>query len=289
MSNLASLRDHTGSVRLLAALREPRPLGYWKYPTPPRGVAATRPRRCIVGGIHAVDDQGSIGSCVLNALTMLLEILCRRDGLNVELSRLQTYYDGRAVRGWQNQDSGVIPEDAIRQMSTIGAGPEELWVYDTSKVFVKPSPGVYAAAYNFRIKEWYRYEAIDALLTTISMGATQEGLNPLGIPVAHSFSVPANYQSAWRNGLWLPDATVVDDVGGHEELWIGYDLDVVHPQYGEPGVLYQLNSWGEDGGITLPEYPQFRGGFMQVPIQEVKVMLDRWWDNHVCTKYEVVE
>lgn len=282
---LVALKDHQGVDRALGALREPPPPDAWKYPVPAKAVASSLPTRCVVMGVHSVHDQGGIGSCVLNAFATVLERLCRLDGLKVELSRLQGYYDCREVRGWENQDTGCFPEDAVRVLSEKGLALEALWEYVESKFTVKPPSGVYAQAVNHRIKNWYRAESNEAIMAAVAFGADREGPNINGNLVAHSFSVPNAYTQAWNTGMWIPDANVNDDVGGHEEVWIGYDRSITHPGYGEPGVFFQLNSWGEDGGITLPEYPQFRGGFVQVPMQEVRNR-ERWWDTHVCTLFE---
>lgn len=282
---LTSLDDQ-GTKRVLGALRESRPSNAWIYPVPAKEVASSLPSRCIVTGVHAVHDQRSMGSCVLNALATVLERLCRMRGWNVELSRLQGYYDARAVRGWEHVDSGCFPEDAVRMLSILGLAMEDLWGYVERNLTVKPTKATYAQAENHRVKDWYRADSVEAIMSSLAYAAKEEGANPSGNLVAHSFSVPAIYSHAWKSGVWLPDHNVNDDVGGHEEVWVGYDRDIIHPDYGEPGVLFQLNSWGEGGGMTLPEYPEFRGGFMQVPMQEVK-NTDRWWDTHVCTLFEV--
>jgi hypothetical protein len=59
------------------------------------------------------------------------------------LSRLQCYYDGRAVENCVKIDSGLEIRDAIKCAADLGVAVEPLWPYNIDRFRQKPFQKVY--------------------------------------------------------------------------------------------------------------------------------------------------
>src|SRR5262245_22300894 len=92
----------------------------------------------------AVMNQGSLGSCTAHAITGALRYLLMSSGKSdVALSRLQLYYDERALEGTISSDAGAEIRDGIKTAAKNGVGRESLWPYVVSKFRQKPPAPVY--------------------------------------------------------------------------------------------------------------------------------------------------
>jgi hypothetical protein len=84
----------------------------------------------------AVRDQGQLGSCVANSSDELFDYI--RDV--APRSRLQIYYEARRLIGTTDEDSGCYNRDAMKVLSTLGAGRESWWTYDDGPTKFKEDP-----------------------------------------------------------------------------------------------------------------------------------------------------
>jgi len=182
-----------------------------------------------------VEDQGSIGSCVANASTSMMEALYRKMGRpNPELSRLYLYWVTRVVvEGTPaEEDSGCMIRDAVRVLAQTGTCLERTWPYVPAKYATTPPSNAAVEAAAHRI---LRYERCNTLLT-IKAALAQ------GFTVTGGFSVPENMLSTEcaETGVVrypMPDERIV---GGHAVHFVGYDNG--------SQLLFFQNSWGTGWG-----------------------------------------
>jgi C1A family cysteine protease len=92
-------------------------------------------------------DQKTVGSCTGNGTAAVDDFFRHKMGLPfLNPSRLAIYYGAREYEGTTTKDDGAQIQDAVRVAVEQGVAPETLWIYDTSKVCVKPDPAYYAEA-----------------------------------------------------------------------------------------------------------------------------------------------
>lgn len=169
----------------------------------------------------AIDNQLSANACTAHALTSAMELLCKRGGLDVELSRLFVYYNARPD---PTQDTGSNIRESIKTLCKIGVPLETFWPYDINKVNVKPSDIAYACAAEYRIE---RYSC-----TGTKLDADND-----------------QRKAAIAQGFPVVIAMRMDSygyVGDHAMCIVGYDQTgfVIENSWGE--------QWGEGGYFTLP-------------------------------------
>lgn len=178
-------------------------------------------------------DQGSIGSCVDNALaTQLGHLTNHTPGAGVEVfSRLFMY--GNA-RGWTNEDSGSSLRDALRGVDKHGVPLEALWPYDVQKWTTRPPQVVWDAAR-------YRHRILYARLDTL---AGMKLCLAEGFPFIFGIGVYDTFSLAGRGPRFeVPIPMPVDRFeGGHALCAMGYDDD-------RKALLFR-NSWGTDWGMN---------------------------------------
>jgi C1A family cysteine protease len=105
-----------------------------------------------------IENQGSLNSCVGNAVCSALEMLRIKQNLkHIDLSRLFTYFNARNMRGDQGRDVGCVVRFAMQSLTTLGTCTEAVWGYNESKVLVRPPLLAFRNAYAARIQ---KYEAI---------------------------------------------------------------------------------------------------------------------------------
>lgn len=274
----------------MGAVLTPPPSSAWKYPVPFKGIGASAPARSIISDVSTYHNQGNIGSCVANAIATCLEVLCRRQSVPVELSRLQMYYDARAVRGWQGQDSGSFPEDMLVCASTIGAASETLWAYDPPKFSTRPPQDVYDSAKKHRAGNHYRAMTLDARIMALSNGALVEGSNRSGFPVAFSCMLPSRFNDTASTGFWPAvsqnEYGSGNGLGGHEMTIIGYDRSKSVPGYSNPGADLVLQSWGTwSNAVRIDEVLHLTGALFWIPWDAYKEP-NRFYDFHVVTLFD---
>lgn len=169
----------------------------------------------------AIDNQLSANACTAHALTSAMELLCKRGGHDVELSRLFVYYNARPD---PLQDTGSNIREAIKSLYKIGVPLESDWPYDITKVSTKPDAAAYANAAGYRIG---RFSCTGCKLA--SDNEQRKAALAQGFPVV--IGMPMDSYGA---------------AGLHAMVMVGY---------GQEGFIVENSwgaAWGDDGYFTLP-------------------------------------
>jgi C1A family cysteine protease len=161
-------------------------------------------------------DQGSIGSCVAHGVAVAHIAAQRKVGAKeIMPSRLALYFQGRATRGWQNQDSGMFITDAMKVTAKFGVADEKLYPYQTTKFKLKPPASVYADAL---LHQTLEYQKIDSTKPDVIKAALAEGL-----PVVFGSTLYSNYDKL-KPGNVMPEPDLKGSIiGGHCMALVGYD------------------------------------------------------------------
>lgn len=202
-------------------------------------------------------DQGMLGSCVGCSTGMLHAFV--RDV--TRRSELQIYYEARRLINETGIDQGAYIRDGIKVISTLGAGRDNWWPYDESKVFEDPTPSVDRDALLRRVFTYYRLE-------------TREDFHHClceGFPFVIGFTC---YTSIFMEDcsvfgiLPYPDLSREYAEGGHAILVIGVDTDFRNSQWAKvavangypaakvPAEVYICQNswgtgWGHDGYVAI--------------------------------------
>lgn len=189
-----------------------------------------------------VMNQYSLGSCTAHGVTAALRFNLINNGLpDVALSRLQMYYDSRALEGTVASDCGAQIRNVIK-VAARGVAREDLWSYDLTKWGEAPPPDAYADAPHHQA---FEYRSVGVSPREIKTALYTER------PVIFGVSIYASFESdeVARTG-------VVPMPGKNEGLISGHCMVAVG--YGQrPGYFTVRNSWGPDWGDAgdgyLPE------------------------------------
>lgn len=193
-----------------------------------------------------VMDQGQLGSCTAHGITGALRYLLLSSGKpDIELARLQLYYDERVIEGSVNDDAGAEIRDGIKCAAKIGVAHESTWPYEISRYKSKPSDFVYADALKF---EALAYERVK--VSTIEI---KRVIAFSKIPVVVGISLYESFESdeVARTGIVpMPNLTKEQMIGGHCIYVVGYGQVPKH--------FTLRNSWntdwGDKGDFYLPEH-----------------------------------
>lgn len=136
-------------------------------------------------------DQLQTSSCVGNATSSVFRFILRRLGLpDFQPSRLLTYYLARAQRGWENDDDGCMPRDAMQSLISNGTVNELYWPFADDPVIVntRPSQQILHDAKAHRITEgkYVRMLPTDDLFH-LKHSLAQQLPFTIGIPCFSSF------------------------------------------------------------------------------------------------------
>jgi C1A family cysteine protease len=182
-----------------------------------------------------VMDQGDLGSCTAHGITGALRFLRIKAGKpDVELSRLQLYFDERTIEHTVGEDAGAEIRDGIKCAAKIGVGHENLWPYKIAKFRAKPPAAVYADAVQFNALDYSRVE-----VSVAALKAALAGGDPvvIGVTLFESFESDA----VAANGMVpMPDLKREKLVGGHCMYAVGYGQHA--------GTFTVRNSWAADWG-----------------------------------------
>jgi len=177
-----------------------------------------------------VFDQGQLGSCTANALCGALGFLHH----GFVGSRLQVYYDERAIEHTTRHDAGAQIRDGIKVLNKTGAAPDADWPYDISKFAKAPSKKAIKDAGAHRIATYSRLTWHDYSRCLAS-----------GFPFVIGFTVYESFESdeVAKSGIVPMPAAGEKPLGGHAVCVIGYDMSRLD------GPVYEVrNSWGPDWG-----------------------------------------
>ncbi len=105
-----------------------------------------------------VSNQGSLSSCVANAVCDALEVLLGvQDPKSVvQLSRLLCYWNARSYTQDTDKDDGTFIRNAIDSLHTLGVCPEDVWPYVPANVFAQPPIRAYQKSIDNKIESYYR-------------------------------------------------------------------------------------------------------------------------------------
>lgn len=188
-----------------------------------------------------VEDQGYLGSCTGNAIAEAIEMLNRKNNVNVEISRLFIYYYERLLEGTVNYDSGAYIRDGIRATNRWGAPLESLWPYDISKFRMAPSSVAVNDAARRTVTRYERAIDFNACIDALANGYPVV----IGFSVYNSFMSP----SVSRTGMMpYPNTRTEPLLGGHAVLLVGYNNAtqrfIVKNSWG--------TNWGDKGYFYMP-------------------------------------
>lgn len=200
--------------------------------------AGPLPNAATVEEHSNIIDQGSLGSCVWNAIGQAVWIAHRRAGVAQPklLSRLFGYYFSRAYHHQTGEDSGTFIRYGFAVLNKFGFCPEELWPYDDGPDKFKRMPGWKAiqGAYDQRSPTVYRriYDEGEARLTSVKRAIAGGYAVVFGTDVSVDFCNGDLGQGPIEAPIGKPIG------GGHAMTIVGYDGNVFRV----------ANSWGKDFG-----------------------------------------
>ena len=189
----------------------------------------------------AIEDQGNLGSCTGNAIAGAIELMDKKNGRNLDVSRLFIYYYERLLEGTVNYDSGAYIRDGIRACYTYGAPVESLWPYNISKFRTAPTQAAITDAAKRKVTSYQRADNFAAVLDALTNG----------YPVVVGFSVYSSFESpsVARTGVMpYPNTSREQLLGGHAVLIVGYNKTnstfIVRNSWGP--------RWGDNGYFYMP-------------------------------------
>ena len=193
-----------------------------------------------------IEDQGNIGSCTGNAIAGQIELLDRKVGKNLDVSRLFIYYEERVLEGSVRYDAGAYIRDGIKVCYTKGAPLESLWPYATNKFATKPPTAAYTDALKRKVTGYQKCTNFAAVKNALAAGN----------PVVIGFSVYDSFEGAWGDiphgqpgsGIMpFPNTSTETLLGGHAVCIVGYD-DTMPVAGKANGRFIVRNSWGTSWG-----------------------------------------
>lgn len=186
-------------------------------------------------------DQGEIGSCVSNAISMCIYII----GRQMLPSRLYHYCIARIISFEPiNNDSGLDIRTACKAVAKYGVCPERFYIYNTA--LFSQFPYLYVFRISRRLS-FFRYTFINQDLDSL-----KQSLLSHRTPIIFGFLI---YDSFMTNEVYntgivpMPDTENETLLGGHCMLLIGYNDST--------NQFICCNSWGKefgDGGFCYMPY-----------------------------------
>jgi C1A family cysteine protease len=193
-----------------------------------------------------IEDQGNIGSCTGNAIAGQIELIDRKGGKQLDVSRLFIYYEERVLEGSVRYDAGAYIRDGIKVCYTKGAPLETLWPYATNKFATKPPTAAYTDALKRKVTGYQKCTNFAAVKNALAAGN----------PVVIGFSVYDSFEGAWGDiphgqtgsGMMpFPNTATETLLGGHAVCIVGYD-DTMPVAGKANGRFIVRNSWGTSWG-----------------------------------------
>lgn len=190
-------------------------------------------------------DQGQLGSCGPNSGIGLAAYY----NPGFMGSRLQLYYEVRKKEGTVGEDSGVMTQDVIERLCSVGVGPESAWPYDITKFNDAPP--------DMPPSQIRKLSGTPAIIMS-ALEAIQALAN--GAPFILGFEVPTSLDGDQiaETGIMMSPELAEPVIGGHDVCAVGYDLnfrssEVVQKSSIDPSLVSDhalkiRNSWGSDWG-----------------------------------------
>ena len=193
-----------------------------------------------------IENQGNLGSCTGNAIAGAIELLDKRAGRTLDVSRLYIYYYERLLEGTVNYDNGAYIRDGMRAVYNYGAPLENLWPYDITKFKMAPSQQAVSDGAKRKVTLYQAVANHQGCLDAIASG----------YPVVVGFNVYTSFESATvaRTGIMpYPNTKKERLLGGHAVLLVGYNK--------AKKVFIARNSWGTSWGDK---------GYFYMPFQVIQ-------------------
>lgn len=177
-----------------------------------------------------VYDQGSLGSCVANAIAGQMQILAAQSEYDDYMpSRLFIYYFARALSGDQRHDSGTTIRNGIKVVASRGSADELVWPYKIKKFKEQPPSSVQKAAKKNVVDVYQRVNVAQNDIKTALVN---------GHSIAVGFPVHESFGDVGKNGM-VPIPGKDERVeGGHAICIVGYN----------PTHAIVRNSWSASWG-----------------------------------------
>ncbi len=200
-----------------------------------------------------LSNQGNIGSCVANATADAFELLMQKPD---QISRLWIYWLARAYHEATSVDDGTSIRYAFDALARYGACPEDVWEYDTSKVFYQPPILAYTIASANKLTGYYRIGSVgDDRADDIETAVRANHPVVFGTEVSRAFTQCFNVEQVdTGNGWKYPKG---DIVGRHAMVVVGVRKSNGRRQF------KIRNSWGE--GFGLGGYVWFEEEYLTDP------------------------
>ena len=196
-------------------------------------------------GVHAIYDQGELGSCTAQMMAYILQFIeSRQNGTPAPIpSRLFIYWVTRWLQGTLDEDSGATIRNVFRAVAKEGYPPEHLWRYIIANFKKRPPKAAFEAG------DWNTLDGSEHARVPHNLPSIQFQLSQ-GNPIGFGFDVPESFMDARtaRTGIVRKPRSSERDVGGHAMTLVGYD----NPRR----VFFGLQSWGRRWG---------QGGFCEFP------------------------
>ena len=185
-----------------------------------------------------VTNQLQTNSCVANATSSVFRYMLRKLGLpDFQPSRLFTYYFARARQGWENEDDGCMPRDAMQSLISNGTIAELYWPFseDNAIINTRPSQQNLHDALSHRIVEgkYVRMLANDDLYHL------KHSLS-LGLPFTIGIPCYTSFFDVGSSGIVHMPTNGETLEGFHMMYIVGYSE--------AQQIFITVNSWGEDDG-----------------------------------------
>ncbi|MBW8309787.1 MAG: C1 family peptidase [Candidatus Paracaedibacteraceae bacterium] len=188
--------------------------------------------------IKAIHDQGALGSCTAQAVTLAMEYKLGEMDRYQRLSPLFLYYNERKLMGTTQEDTGASLSDGIKAICTWGVCRESLWTYsdDMKKFKLKPSKEAYDDAKNYMGLDGVKTSYVSYSLESIKARLAK------GIPVVFGVYVYPSFESvtAEKTGKIPMPSPRERSIGGHALMFTGYDDEAKEFKF--------ANSWGTKWG-----------------------------------------
>lgn len=183
-------------------------------------------------------NQLMTNSCVGNATSSIFRFMLRKLGKqDFQPSRLFTYYFARAQRGWENEDEGCMPRDAMQSLISNGTIREGEWPFSDAPQIVNsrpPQPLLASAKANKVIEGKYVRMLANDNLYHLKYSLFQLLPFTIGIPCFSSF-----FDTGSDGIVKMPKSN--ETIEGFHLMWVAGYSDAQK-------LFIAPNSWGEDWG-----------------------------------------
>lgn len=181
-----------------------------------------------------VMNQSASGSCTAHGTLNAARYYIRRSAgvdQDFDLSRLQLYWDSRALEGTTDKDEGAQIANVVKTLAEKGVGHESLWPFNLTKLFTPPPPEIYTDANNYKAVIFNRVKP-DA--QSVRQAIT------LGHPVIAGLQIFEGFESAETAATGFVPMPLRGEVfiSGHCITFGGFD----------PTHIIARNQWGADWG-----------------------------------------